>query len=297
MSRPVYDLTDKVVLITGGNGGIGAATARTLLERGARVAIADIDPTTPQRVAALNPTRAFGCVADVRDRGSLDAAVAQTVDRFGGLDVVIANAGLMAKAATLRNTPAVDLETTLAVNVTGVANTVVAALPAVIARQGQVVLISSVFAFLNGMGAIPYAMSKAAVEQLGRGLRVELADRGVSVVTAYFSLVQTDMIARGVDEDPMVLELLGTLPKAMLKRITPAQAAAGIADGLERRAARVIRPTLWRPVSALRGVLGPALDTRFTQDRAILDVLARLDARPVAAPPTDPAAPSPRKTS
>jgi NAD(P)-dependent dehydrogenase (short-subunit alcohol dehydrogenase family) len=297
VSRFAYDLADKVVLITGGNGGIGAATARTLLDRGARVAVADIDLTTPDRVGELHPTNTFGCVADVRDRASLEAAVARTVDRFGRVDVVIANAGLLEKAATLRNTPTADIEATLAVNVTGVANTVAAALPQVIASRGQVVLISSVFAFLNGMGTIPYAMSKAAVEQLGRGLRVELADHGVSVLTAYFSLVQTDMISRGVDEDPVVMELLGTLPKAMLKRITPAQAAAGIAEGLEARAARVIRPNLWRPISSLRGLLGPTLDTRFTQDRRILDVLARLDARPPASPVVTPAAPSRRNKS
>jgi NAD(P)-dependent dehydrogenase (short-subunit alcohol dehydrogenase family) len=280
MMRSRYDLAGKVVLITGGNGGIGAATAGALLDRGARVAIADIDPTTPDRASRLHPTNTFGCVADVRDRASLETAVAKTVDRFGRIDVVIANAGLLAKAATLRNTPTADIEATLAVNVTGVANTVGAALPQVIAHQGQVVLISSVFAFLNGMGTIPYAMSKAAVEQLGRGLRVELADHGVSVLTAYFSLVQTDMIARGVDEDPVVLELLGALPKLMLKRITPAQAAAGIADGLEQRAVRVIRPKLWSSVSALRGLVNPALDSSFARDRRILDVLARLDARP-----------------
>ncbi|HWU23054.1 MAG TPA: SDR family NAD(P)-dependent oxidoreductase [Nocardioides sp.] len=288
MSRAAYDLAGKVVLITGGNGGIGGATARILLARGASVTIADIDPSTPSRAAELHPTRVLGCVADVRDRASLDAAVAATVERFGRLDVVIANAGLLAKAATLRTTPTSDIEATLAVNVTGVANTVAAALDPVIASQGQVVLISSVFAFLNGMGTIPYAMSKAAVEQLGRGLRVELAAQGVSVLTAYFSLVQTDMIARGVDEDPVVMELLGALPKQMLKRITPDRAAAAIADGLEARATRVIRPGLWRPVSALRGLVNPALDTRFTKDRTILDVLARLDARtaPVLAAPS-----------
>ena len=258
---------------------------RALLDRGASVSVVDIDPSTPARAGELHATKAFGCVADVRDRASLDDAVARTVDRFGRLDVVIANAGLLAKAATLRNTPTADIEATLAVNVTGVANTVAAGLEQVIANRGQVVLISSVFAFLNGMGTIPYAMSKAAVEQLGRGLRIELADHEVSVLTAYFSLVQTDMIARGVDEDPVVLELLGALPKPMLKRITPAQAAAAIVDGLETRSTSVIRPALWRPVSALRGLLGPALDTRFTKDRRILDVLARLDQRPAAALP------------
>jgi len=292
-----YDLTGRVVLITGGNGGIGAATARALLDRGARVGIADIDPTTPDRAGELHPTNALGCLADVRDRASLEAAVAQTVDRFGRLDVVIANAGLLATAATLRNTPAADVEATLAVNVTGVANTVAAALPEVTTHQGQVVLISSVFAFLNGMGTIPYAMSKAAVEQLGRGLRVELSDHGVSVLTAYFSLVQTDMIARGVDKDAVVMELLGTLPKAMLKRITPVQAAAAVVDGLEARAARVIRPGLWRPVSSLRGLIGPTLDRRFAQDRRILDVLARLDARPSTPLSATPAASARRKKS
>lgn len=284
MSRTTYDLDGKVVLITGGNGGIGAATTRVLLERGASVAVVDIDPTTPQRATALHPTRVIGCVADVRDRFQLDAAVAATIEQFGRIDIVIANAGLLAKAATLRNTPTADIEATLAVNVVGVANTVAAALEPVIDSRGQVVLISSVFAFVNGMGTIPYAMCKAAVEQLGRGLRVELAGHGVSVLTAYFSLVQTDMIARGVDEDPVVMELLGALPKPMLKRIAPATAAAAIADGLEARAARVILPSLWRPVSALRGLLGPALDARFTKDRQILEVLARLDARPTRIP-------------
>lgn len=279
MSAPSFGVRGKVVLITGGSGGIGAATARELLHRGARVAIADIDPATPARAAELSADDALGCVADVRDRASLDQAVAATLDRFGRLDVVIANAGLLAKAATLRNTPIADVEATLAVNVIGVANTVAAAIEPIIASQGQVVLISSVFAFLNGMGTIPYAMSKAAVEQLGRGLRIELADHHVSVLTAYFSLVDTDMIKHGVDEDPMVLELLKTLPKPMLKRVTPASAATALVNGIESRSARVIHPGLWRPVSALRGLLGPSLDARFTGDRRILDVLARLDQR------------------
>lgn len=271
-------LTDKVVLITGGNGGIGAAAARELLRRGARLVIADVAARTPELTAALGE-RAFGCVADVRDRASLDAVVDQAIERYGRVDVVIANAGLLAQAATIRNTPVRDVESTLAVNVTGVVNTVGAGIEEVIRNRGQIVLISSVFAFVNGMGTIPYAMSKAAVEQLGRGLRIELADHGVSVLTAYFSLVDTPMIKHGVDADDVVLALLSTLPKPMRKRVTAESAASALVDGIAHRSARVIHPSLWGPVSALRGIAGPRLDARFAKDRRILDVLARLDAR------------------
>ena len=125
VSRAAYDLTDKVVLITGGNGGIGAATGRDTARPGSQRRDRRHRPVDAGagRRPCTRPS-AFGCVADVRDRASLDEAVAQTVDRFGRLDVVIANAGLLAKAATLRNTPTADVEATLAVNVTGVANTV-----------------------------------------------------------------------------------------------------------------------------------------------------------------------------
>ena len=272
-------MTGKVVLITGGNGGIGAATARELLLRGAKVSIVDIDPRTPELAAALSPDAAIGMVGDVRDRASLESAVAQTVEHFGRLDIAVANAGMLAPAATLRVTPAAAVEKTFAVNVGGVVNTVAATVEQVIANEGQIVIISSVFAFLNGMGSIPYAMSKAAVEQLGRGLRVELADHGVSVTTAYFSLVDTDMTKQGVHEDPVVVEPLSTLPKSMLKRVSPQSAAMAVAEGIESRSARVVHPARWKAMSALRGVVGFAFDDRLVKNRATLDILARLDSR------------------
>ena len=279
MTRSSYDLHGKVVLITGGTGGIGSATALELIRRGAKVAIVDVDPAAPRIAQRMSPHSAVGVLADVRVRSELDLAVADVVDRFGRVDVAIANAGILSRAATLRATPTSSIECLLAVNVTGVVNTVQAAMDQVIAHHGQFVLISSVFAFLNGMGTIPYAMSKAAVEQLGRGLRVELAAHGVTTTIAYFSLIDTSMIKQGVDEDPVVVELLATLPRAMRKRLAPDTAAAALADGLAHRAPRVMVPSRWKSVSALRGLLAPALDSRLVGDRQTLAALSKLDAR------------------
>lgn len=279
MTRPSYDLSRKVVLITGGTGGIGSATAAELLRRGAKLAILDVDPETPRIAERMSSHSAMGAVANVCDRNALDLAVANVVDRFGRVDVAIANAGILSRAATLRTTPTASIEALLAVNVNGVVNTVQAAMDQVIAHRGQFVLISSVFAFLNGMGTIPYAMSKAAVEQLGRGLRVELAAHGVSTTVAYFSLIETNMIKQGVDEDPVVQGLLATLPRPLLKRLAPEAAAEAIADGLAHRSPRVMRPARWKPISALRGLLSPAMDSHLTRDRRTVAALAELDAR------------------
>jgi len=272
----VYDLRGKTVLITGGTGGIGRATARELLARGANVAIADVSVDTPAIARELSPS-ALGVVADVRDRASLDAAVAQVVERFGRLDIAIANAGVLSRVATLRTTPAEAVDGLLAVNINGVLNTVAAAMEQVVANQGQFVLLSSVFAFLNGTGTIPYAMSKAAVEQLGRGLRVELAAHGVSTTTVYFSLIDTDMIRNGVDRHAAAAAMLSTLPKPLLVRLKPETAARAIVEGMARRSPRVVAPGRWKLFSALRGLIAPALDSRMTTDRRTQASLVDLD--------------------
>ncbi|WP_369264831.1 SDR family NAD(P)-dependent oxidoreductase [Streptomyces sp. R35] len=275
-----YELAGKVVLITGGTGGLGSATARALLSRGARVGIVDLQVNTPEIAARMSPSDVVGFTADVCDRDALDDAVAHICERFGRVDVVIANAGIMGRGSTLRTLPAPAIDKVLAVNVNGAINTVNAAMKQIVDNQGQVVLISSVFAFLNGMGAIPYAMSKAAIEQLGRGLRVELAQHGASATTAYFSLIQTDMIRNGVDEDPTIGRLLSrTTPRALLKRLEPDEAAHAITHAIEHRSPRVIRPARWTPLSVLRGVLNPAIDARLARDLTTRALLGKLEGR------------------
>ncbi|WP_406470525.1 SDR family NAD(P)-dependent oxidoreductase [Streptomyces sp. NBC_01615] len=268
------------MLITGGTGGLGSATTRALIARGARVGIVDLHPQTPEIAARISPSDVLGVTADVCDRDALQDAVALLRERFGRVDIAIANAGIMGRGSTLRAMPAPAIDKVLAVNVNGAINTVNAAMEQIVANQGQIVLISSVFAFLNGTGAIPYAMSKAAVEQLGRGLRVELAQHGASATTAYFSLIQTDMIRHGVDEDPTIAELLSrTAPRPLLKRIEPDEAAHAIVNAIEHRSPRVIRPARWTPLSVLRGVINPAIDARLAGDRKVRALLRKIEAR------------------
>src|SRR4051794_10481186 len=96
-----YDVNGKVALVTGGARGIGFATAKALAGRGASVAIVDLDQSAVDRAAAeLGDGKAIGLAADVTDRGAMQRAVATTVERFGGLDVVVANAGIAARGAT-----------------------------------------------------------------------------------------------------------------------------------------------------------------------------------------------------
>ncbi|MCZ8381121.1 SDR family NAD(P)-dependent oxidoreductase [Mycobacterium sp. CPCC 205372] len=267
------------MLITGGSRGIGNATARELLRRGAKVVIVDIELDTTQLAERMSAHSAMGIVADVRERATLDLAVTEAVERFGRIDIAIANAGILPRTATLRTTPITSIDAVMAVNVNGVVNTVQATADQIIAQRGQYVLISSVFAFLNALGTIPYAMSKAAVEQLGRGLRVELASHGVSTTIAYFSLIDTDMIKQGVDADPLVEELLAALPSPLLKRLQPQAAATALVEGLVHRSPRVMAPARWKPISALRGPIAPALDPQLARNRRTQAALTELDAR------------------
>jgi NAD(P)-dependent dehydrogenase (short-subunit alcohol dehydrogenase family) len=278
--KRTYSLAGKVVFLTGAGGGLGTATAAALTQRGARIALADIDLCAAKRSAQTLPRgQALPVDCDVTATDSVRAAVSIAEDEFGPIDIAIANAGLMGRGGTFRTLTIADVNRVMSVNVIGVANTISATIESVIRNRGQIALISSVFAYLNGAGAIPYAMSKAAVEQAGRALTVELANHGASAMTAYFSIIETEMIHHGIDEDPHVLALLSAMPKFVLKRIEPQTAAVAIIDGLEQRRRAIAVPARWRPVSALRGVLGPIVDARLLRDHGIQRALLELEAR------------------
>ncbi|MFJ9097534.1 SDR family NAD(P)-dependent oxidoreductase [Streptomyces sp. NPDC102405] len=273
--RPDRSIAGKVALVTGGGRGLGAATARSLTSADARVFVIDLH--RPAAGEAIE--RVTYLVGDVTDLGDMTRAVETVVRDAGRLDIVIANAGVLGRGVTLRASSPSVVDRLFDVNVGGALNTVRAALPSLIENRGRLVLVSSVFAFVNGAGAIPYAMSKAAVEQLGRGLRVELAAHGVSVTTAYFAVINTDMTRQGLDEDPVAQALLGTQPRLLRKRISAEQAAQAIVVGLCRRDVQVFRPRRWTVVSKVRGLIAPGLDSGLARDRTVQNILGRLDTR------------------
>jgi len=278
-----YSLNGKVALVTGAARGIGYETARHMHRRGASVAVLDLDAGEAREAAERIGERAIGIAGDVTDAGAMRAAVAETVERFGALDLAMANAGIaQARLMTTRALGTEEWERVFEVDLLGVWRTVRAALPQVVERRGQLVLISSMYAFMNGMANSPYAVAKAGVESLGRTLRTELMPQGASATVGYFGWVDTKLVRDAfAQEDSSRLNEFA--PAWLLKRISPEEAAGGLVDGIEERAPRVFMPKWWRYVSAMRGILMPLLDRRMERDDRMSSFLRDLDAKTVDA--------------
>jgi NAD(P)-dependent dehydrogenase (short-subunit alcohol dehydrogenase family) len=289
MRRRAYDLDGKVALVTGAARGIGFEVARSLNRRGAAVVLVDLDgDATAEAAATIGGDRAVGLAADVTDWDAIGAAVQSAVDRFGALDVCVANAGIAPQGSTARVMDPELFERVLDVNLYGVWRTVRSALPHIVARGGQAVLVSSIYAFTNGVLVSPYASSKAAVEQLGRALRVELALHRASASVVYFGFVETEMtrFEKGSFES-RVEELI---PGPLRRRISAEEAAEAVARGIERRAPRIVAPRWWIALSSLRGVVAPVFDAGLQYDSRFRELLREADTerRAVAEGATEP---------
>ncbi|MFJ8814686.1 short-chain dehydrogenase/reductase [Amycolatopsis thermoflava] len=274
-----YRVAGRTVLITGGGAGIGRALARVLHARGAVVALVDRDGAALEAAAEELGDRVLTAVADVRDRDGIASAVRGLAGRAGGLDVVVANAGATPPPATLRQIEPGEFDRVLAVNVTGAFNTVRPALDHLIARRGHVVVVSSAAAFVPGPGGAAYMVSKAAVEQLGRALRLELAGHGVTAGVAYFGVVDTQLARTTLDDDPIGQALEKRLPPPLRRRITAVEAATVLADAIARRAGRTLAPAAWQPWALLRGVVNVAADAYLAADRRTQTLIRELEER------------------
>jgi NAD(P)-dependent dehydrogenase (short-subunit alcohol dehydrogenase family) len=163
--------------------------------RGANIVLVGRDLSAVTVLAhELGDRRALPLSVDVTDPAALRNAGIRAVDRFGALYVVFANAGVAPKApATIAGIDPELFEHTVEVDLLGVWRTVRAALPQVIAHRGHVLVTASIYAYVNGAVNAPYAVSKAAVEQFARALRVELAMHQATAGILYPGWVHTPM--------------------------------------------------------------------------------------------------------
>jgi NAD(P)-dependent dehydrogenase (short-subunit alcohol dehydrogenase family) len=253
-------LADKVVLITGAARGIGAETARRAAARGAKVSLVGLEPGRLQALAAeLGPGHAW-FEADVTDQVAVEAAVAGTVEQLGGIDVIVANAGIVNNGTVATNPPDA-LVRTIDVNLSGVVRTVSTALPYITARKGYVLVISSAAAFTMLPGMAAYMASKAGVEQFANALRLEVAHKGVKVGSVHPSWIDTDLVRDQRSELKTFEDALAALPWPMNAVSSVEDCADAILHGIERRRRRIYVPRTVAIVSALRTVVtGPVAD-------------------------------------
>ncbi|HEY7967181.1 MAG TPA: SDR family NAD(P)-dependent oxidoreductase [Solirubrobacteraceae bacterium] len=185
-------LAGKSAFITGGAGSIGLATARAFVAEGATVFLTDLDEAALRSaVAELGSERAAYAVADTTDGAAVAAAVAAAVERFGGLDVAFANAGVFGVVAPVTEYPDDVFERVLRVNVVGpflVAKHTLA----VMRRGGSLIINSSVVGLTSDRGIAGYATSKHAVVGLMRTASKEMAERGIRVNSLHPGPVAND---------------------------------------------------------------------------------------------------------
>lgn len=267
MSRsPARAFVGRRVLITGAARGIGAALAERLASRGARVGLLGLEAALLEDVAA----RAGGAPfreCNVADNAQVERGVTELVGELGGLDIVIANAGIAAQLPIVGGDPRI-MERTVAVNLLGSYYTLRAAGPHVAHARGYALAVSSAAAavHLPLMGA--YSASKAAVEALGNTLRAELRPSGARVGVAYFAELATEMTSRGFStKAAAALNAEGSFTGA-----SPlAPAIDRIERGIAKRARRIVAPWWVGGLLPVRMLLQPVLDWRVQRglDRAL----------------------------
>ena len=216
---------------------------------------------------------------DVSDRDQVETAVAGAVERLGGLDVVMANAGVAAQLPLVGGDPAL-FERTLAVNTLGVYYTLRAAAPHIAHPGGYALVVASLAAAVHPplMGA--YSASKAAVEALGDTLRAELRPSGARVGVAYFAELDTDMTSRGFGTQA-AKRMLARRPQ----RVAPLSVGIdAIEAGIARRSRHVVAPRWVGPLLPVRMALQRAVEVATQRGLEEALAIAREEHAPLTTP-------------
>ncbi|GLC91093.1 short-chain dehydrogenase [Cupriavidus sp. TA19] len=235
-----YNLRGRVVAITGSTGGLGAAVSRALVAKGATVALFDIDRAALEAQVRALGDGAFAHEADVRSLESINRAMSAAAQHFGGLDIIVANAGVDYVEPLISADPE-KFERAIDINLTGVWRTFHAGLPHVMPRKGYLMAISSMAAFVHSPLQAHYTASKAGVWAMCDSIRLEVRHLGVGVGSVHPTFFQTPMM-EAVHANDAGLKLWNGNQGGLWKMVTLENVVAGILRGIERRSDMVVLP-------------------------------------------------------
>lgn len=202
-------LENKTVIVTGGSTGIGRAIAAELVDQGASVVIANRTEETGRETA-----EALGCSfiqCDVSSYDSVQALVDRTVDKHGGLDAIVNNAGI-GMTGTVETTSIEDWQMLLSINLNGVVYGTRAAMPYLRESSGSVLNVASVFGLVGGPETAAYATAKGAVVNFTRTTAVDYADAGVRVNSICPGFVETELTESELNDESFYEFVLGQTP-------------------------------------------------------------------------------------
>ncbi|MCK5771759.1 SDR family NAD(P)-dependent oxidoreductase [Algiphilus sp.] len=270
------DLADAVVVITGSSGELGRGLAWALSERGARLALMDLDEdaVTTQARALGNPERARGWSVDVRSMSALQNAMDAAAAHFGRIDVVIANAGVATLEPLATQTPR-SFERVIDINVNGVFRTFKAAHPHVTASRGHLLAIASMASFFHSPMQGAYAASKAAVWALCDSIRVELRHTGVTVGSIHPTFFKTPL-ADGLTENAAGRTLYNG-NRGLFRKTTLGAVVEATVPAIERRAETAIIPRQHRIIASWPMLMRRLTDRILFRDSAIAKAMSELE--------------------
>jgi NAD(P)-dependent dehydrogenase (short-subunit alcohol dehydrogenase family) len=251
--RAANVLEGRVAVVTGAARGVGELLARKLSARGVRLALVGLEPDELARVAGRLYHESEHWHADVTDHTAMARVAREVEQRFGRVDVVVANAGVASGGPFAQSDPEV-WRRVVEVNLVGGAVTARAFLPALLARRGYFLQVASLAALTPAPMMTAYCASKSGVEAFAHALRAEVAHRGVGVGVGYLSWTDTDMV-RGADRDEVMGELRRRLPWPSNRTYPAGPAVERLVAGIERRAPHVYGQWWLRGMQPARGLL------------------------------------------
>jgi NAD(P)-dependent dehydrogenase (short-subunit alcohol dehydrogenase family) len=260
-STDVTALSGLRVLITGAARGVGAALAGELAGHGARLALVGLEPDTMKVVARRCGEGTFVAECDVSSSGGVTQAVDAAGEALGGLDVVVANAGIAA-GGPLRSQDLRSWERVIEINLLGVMYTDRAALVHLERSGGYLLNIASTAAAFRGAGISAYCAAKAGVEALSDCLRIEMRPLGVQVGVAYFLLLDTDMVNDADREMPTLQRAKAEMPSWLSRTYPLPPAVDELVAAIAQRRRRVAYPRWCLKALALRQLLASPLAER-----------------------------------